>query len=77
MSDVIDVISTRNKTENNQIRANMFDLSFYASVCGFVKLIHELMQNTLPNGEGHSTVSILKYFNDKVCSVSILSQIIY
>jgi hypothetical protein len=55
----------------------MFDLSFYASVCGFVKLMHELMHNTMPNGEGHSTASITKYFDDKVYSFSILSQILY
>jgi hypothetical protein len=50
----------------------MFDLMFHASVSGYVKYMHYLQQDTLPNGEGHSRVSIRKYFGDMVCSVSIL-----
>jgi len=53
----------------------MFDLDFYASVSGFVKYMHYLMHKSLPNAEGHSQVSILKYFNNMVCSISILIDI--
>ena len=52
----------------------MFDLSFYASVRGFVKFIQELMHNTLPNPEGYGRVGIYNYFDRKVCSILILSQ---
>ena len=52
----------------------MFDLSFYASVCGFVKFMQELMHNTLPNPEGYGRVGIYNYFDRKVCSILILSQ---
>ena len=53
----------------------MFDLDFYASISGFVKYMHYLMHKTLPNAEGHSQVSILKFFNNMVCSISILIDI--
>ena len=52
----------------------MFDLSFYASVRGFVKFMQELMQTTLPNPEGYGRVGIVNYFDQKVCSISILTN---
>jgi len=53
----------------------MFDLMFHACVSGYVKYMHYLMHETLPNAEGHSQVSIINYFKKMVCSISILLQI--
>ena len=73
---IVKVDVTIRTSEIDQIysNSNMFDLAFYASVCGFVKYIHELMHNTLPNPEGYGRVGIYNYFAQKVCSISILSQ---
>jgi hypothetical protein len=45
----------------------MFDLSFYASVSGFVKYVNELMHDTMPNPDSYGRVGINNYF--KVCSL--------
>jgi hypothetical protein len=54
----------------------MFDLKFYESVSKFVKYMQALMHDALPNA-GYNRATIKKYFEEKVCIISILAQTSY
>ena len=55
----------------------MFDLKFYDSVSKFVNYMQALMHDALPNSEGYNRTTIKKYFEEKVCIISILAQTSY
>lgn len=68
------------KKNQAQTQANnnpMFDLKFYASVSHFVKYMQSMMHDALPNAAGYNKTTIKKYFEEKVCIISILAQTSY